>query len=214
MYKCLDSLQAITSVHTLCHHSLRSIANHSPTYICRCMSCFLHAIWFGTNLCDFFPLLGNWIVLLLPSVFWCSFMSWGYVFFVSVCLLVFLHCKHPVYCFSAHSSPALFSPTVWSHHQKELVVSRFSKSWGEQKVEGFFRSKISLLNLLLCPESQSAIIKMTHNFLTCHNFQMNRSIDRSIDRSSYLHLDSIIDCELYPYIMVHACTHWQYKYPT
>lgn len=160
-HKCLNSLQAITSVHIQCHHSLRCIVNPMKTDVCRCVCSLCQLVWYKFLVFFFFRR------VLLPSVFWCSFMSRG-CYFLSQCVCwSFLHCKHPVYCFLAHSSPTLYSPTVWNH-QKELVVSGFSESWGQQKAEWFSEAKFipqSLLNLLLCPESQSAIF-MTQSFLT------------------------------------------------
>lgn len=123
----------MTSVH-MCNHLLTSILHHTSTYSCKCMSCFFYTSW----LCAYiFLVLGNRTSLRSP--FFDAVLCLGAIFFVSVGLLVFLHSKHPVYCFSAHASPTLYSPTVWSH-QKELLVSRFPKSWGEQKVGWFYRS--------------------------------------------------------------------------
>lgn len=116
--------------------SLTELYNKPQPYVCRCMPgfCYASLAW-----CIIFF---KGIVFLLPSVFLMQFYVLR-LFFVSVCLLVFftsqISCLLPL---SAHSTPTVFSPTVWSH-PKELVVSRFSESWGEQRMEGFFRSNVS-----------------------------------------------------------------------
>lgn len=95
VYVCL---QAITSVHTQCHHWLRSIVNHTPTNICRCMPCFFHASWFGTTLynvstfrilnCNTASLLFSDAVFCLEAVFFCLSVSAGLFTLQTSCLLL------------------------------------------------------------------------------------------------------------------------------
>lgn len=118
--------------HTQHHHSLSCIINHKTTKVFADVFCLC---FMTAGLVQFLFRIYDFTTSQFPSVFGNRLISWGYVFLSQCVCWSFLHRKHPVYCFSAHSSSTLFSQKEWSH-QKELVVSRFS-SWGQQKVEWF-----------------------------------------------------------------------------
>lgn len=118
-----DCLSVPFSFH-LCPHCYSSLIC-TVSYITQ----LLMAVSASIYACSFF-------VSLFLSLFFSCFLS---------CFLSFIltHCKHPVYCFPAHSSSTLFSPTVWSH-QKELAVSGFSgvedsRRWRDFHIQHFLR---------------------------------------------------------------------------
>lgn len=141
--------------HTQCHHSPRFYNEpHATSHL----QMSLPVSFTPTDLvqiCIFLVLFDKIVVPPLPF-FCCSFMSSGYFFFclsasAGFFLLFFLQSKHPVHCFSAHSSPP---------HTNCVESSGVSRWWvdgwdWDSQMQNSFQNRSC--NLLLCPDSQSAI---------------------------------------------------------